>query len=168
MAKTKNPKQTFNLVNDTVLNNCVDAIVTGYKSGEAKVIIIKSESEARSDAQHRLKWMWMGFIAKAMIGTGKGLSKDGWNRFFKDRYLKPLLIDQDPDYVQFYQRIDKLRSGFPTDKFLRNRLIDMIQTEWLDVKHMKEFLDQIDTYARDELQLQLPVPEDLKWLREAA
>lgn len=161
-----NPAQTFNLVNEDVLNNCVSAIVDGFKAGDAKVVVIKSASEARSAAQLRLKWMWMGYIAKHMIGTGKGLSKQGWNRLFKDRFMKALLIDQDQDYVQFYTRIENLRSGLPTDRFLRNRLIDLIQTEWLDVAHMSQFLDQIDQYARDELGLQLPVPEDLKWIRE--
>lgn len=159
--------QTFNLIDDQILENAIQALKDGYADGSIKTVIYRSAKEARTKAQDRLKWMWCDQLKVELIGTGKGLSKDGWNRYFKVHFIKPLLIDQDDGYIDFYNQMEGIIYRDPNNPWLKRRMIDLIRTEWLDVKHMAQYLKIIDEHSWEELETRLKVPADLEWLRVA-
>jgi hypothetical protein len=151
---------TYRITSDKIKQNCFDEVKIG------DVVTIKDEKETRSKAQHRLKWIWMSFIAKEKMGEGIGRSTEDWNRYFKGKFMRALLIEQDEEYAAFYKNADTLLTTSRNTKFAKELLIDSIKTEWLTVKNMKAFMDMISIYASMDLALTLPTPEDLKWLNE--
>ena len=155
--------KTYYITSDKIKQNCIDEIQArehGY------VVTIKEESEARSKAQLRLKWLWMAFIAKEKAGEGEGKSVEGWNRYFKGKFMRSLLIRQDEEYAEFYKKADELLSTSRNRRFAKEILIDSIKTEWLTVKSMAVLMNAIMIHASMDLALTLPIPDDLKWLNE--
>ena len=135
-----------------------------------KTFVLTDKKESRSAAQHRLKWIWMNQLEKQLVGFGKGKDSLQWNRYFKVRFMKDLLIAQDSAYVDFFDKLGALyRSalkGRDTDDFREFAEIvigDQIKTEWLTVKSMSEFMNRIDSYALDNLSVRLITPSDLRW-----
>ena len=94
----------------------------------------------RSLAQNKLLHLWLTDINdRAYSVTGKCLGVKAWKTFFKDLFLGSLIIE-----VYGEKLITILRS-----------------TADLDTKEFTEFLEKIDHWAIDNLELQLPHPDDL-------
>ncbi len=180
---------TFCITSEEQRLHVLDAIAD-IKLEENVLVMIKTEKETRSKAQHRLKWMQMGFLAKEKAGEGRGWNAEEWNRVFKGMFIRKLLISQDEQYVDFYNRADMVLEqlerlpefyddiGFhgrelagyinTVDKlisFSKTIYLDYIKTEWLTVKNMHKFMEQLDEYCLHKLYIQLPIPEDLKWVK---
>jgi len=163
-----NPKTkpaTFYVVNDEVMDNCFNAIRDMAGEGDC-IVSIKTGKEKRSEAQHRLKWLWMGHLEKTLSGEGEGWDRKRWNDFFKKKFMKEILIAQDEDYASVFKRISMLIQE-ATDKRLVERLaLNVLKTEDFTVKSMSDYLDCVDKYCVTKLKVTLPVPEDLKYLRK--
>lgn len=153
--------KTFNVVTNDIKGLCLDYIQE--KSDLNFVVTIKDKKEARSSAQLRLKWLWMHHLAKEGLGGG---SAEWWNRFFKGKFLRSILIQQDEDYAEFYKKADNLLSSSTDTRFCKEVMIDSIKTEWLNVASMNSFMATIQLHCSIELAISLPVPDDLKWLQE--
>ena len=162
MAKS-NPI-SFHLVSEEVKANCLE-FISLLPSGSNNLVTIRNEKETRSAAQHRLKWLWMGFLEKELAGVGRGLNRQQWNLQLKKRFMRSILIAQDEDYVNVFKRIDALMSE-AADKKLVTKLLDKaLSTDLLNVKSMSDYLDCVDRYINEKYQIALPVPDDLKYLR---
>ena len=59
--------QTFHISTPAIRANCL-AFISQLEDPHA-IVTIKNKKETRSAAQHRLKWQWMGFIAKERAGN---------------------------------------------------------------------------------------------------
>ncbi|RKZ95336.1 MAG: hypothetical protein DRQ40_03870 [Gammaproteobacteria bacterium] len=159
--------ESFVLLNNDVKMNCI-RYITGLAVGDDNIVLVKKYKETRSGAQLRLKWLWMGQIAKERAGFGIGRDLKGWNRYFKALYMRELLIAQDEDFVEFYKNSDELVAAAPTKnlaKFARAQITNSLQTEWLNVKSMSEYMNLIDQFCIKEWQLVLATPNDLEWAK---
>lgn len=159
--------ESFNLLNDDVKMECI-RYITGIESGGEVVVLVKKTKDTRSSAQLRLKWLWMGQLAKEMAGRGSGKNNKDWNRHFKGLFLKELLISQDEDYAEFYANGKLLIDSAPTaalKKFAIKAMLDSVETEWLTVKNMSEYMNNIDNFCIENLEIVLAVPSDLNWIR---
>lgn len=160
--------ETFNLLTEQIKTNCLDYI-SSLKAGDY-VVTIKDKKETRRAAQHRLKWLWMGFLAKELIGEGHGFDAQGWNAFFKEKYIKELLVAQDEKFVDEFARLRRkaiaLKNGLSYEDYIKAKsdLWNEVKTEWLYVNEMIRFMELIEQYCTFELGVQLPIPDDLKWL----
>jgi len=146
-------------------HKCFDVIADLPIDGDY-LVSFKSIKETRTSAQNRLRWLWMGFLERELAGEGVGRNKEDWNRYFKGKFLRGILISQDEEYAQFYNQADALIYDAPMKDFAKTMLLDNVRTEWLTSKNMSVFMDAIDKHCSFELRVQLPLPSDLKWLCE--
>lgn len=159
-------QEVFHLSTPVIRANCL-AHISQLDDPHA-VVTIRNKKETRSAAQHRLKWQWMGFLAKERTGNEEW-DREKWNRFFKGKYMRSLLLAQDEEYHEFFAQADRMLESAPDDtakKWAKNTFIDAIKTEWLNVANMSEFMTMIDRYCITEFSLRLPVPDDLKYAYE--
>ena len=154
---------TYRIANERIKKNCIEEI-QGLEVGY--VVTIKKESESRSSAQHSLKWIWMRHIAKDKTGEGKGRDAEDWNRYFKGKFMRELLISQDQDYAEFYKDSDELILDARNKVFAKKRVLDSIKTEWLTVKNMAAFMDMITIHCSMDLGVSLPMPAQFEWLND--
>lgn len=153
-------EKSFRLVNEDIKLNCLDAIADIKPDGKTQVII-KEHKDSRSLAQLRLKWLWMTWLAKNAYGVHGGKNALQWNRYFKGKFLRPLLLSQSERYQWFYKKADSLYKHADNKEFAKEIILDNIKTEWLSVENMQQFMSEIDFYVINRLQLQLPIPDDL-------
>lgn len=167
---TKKKPITYHIDNDIIRANCVRE-VSMLPIGANKIVVIKDKKQTRSEAQHRLKWLWMGVLKKEREGH-EGWDRDEWNRFFKGKFMRHLLLEQDEEFHEFFAQADRMLENAPDETaraWAKRTFIDAMKTEWLNVKNMSEFMTMIDRYCLTEFGLRLPVPDDLKWSwKEAA
>lgn len=154
---------TYRITDEKIKQNCIDEI-QGLEDGY--VVTIKKESESRNAAQHSLKWIWMRHIAKDKAGVGKGRDAEDWNRYYKGRFMRELLISQDQDYAQFYKDADELILDARNKVFAKKRVLDTIKTEWLTVANMAAFMDMITIHCSMDLGVALPMPKQYEWLND--
>ncbi|HEC73136.1 MAG TPA: hypothetical protein ENI26_02050 [Methylophaga aminisulfidivorans] len=155
--------ETFHISTPVTRANCI-AFISQIDDPNA-IVVIKNKKETRSAAQLRLKWVWMGVLQKERAGF-EGRNREGWNRYFKGKYIRPILLDQDEQYHEFFTNADRMLEQAPDDetrKWAINTFLDAIKTEWLNVKNMHEFMTLIDRYCTHQFQISLPVPNDLGW-----
>lgn len=156
---------TFHIVSEDIKQNCLTHIEHHVEIGH--LVTIKDAKETRNAAQLRLKWLWMGFLAKELVGEGIGRNAEDWNRFFKGKFLRAILIAQDEEYAEFYRKADELIfccSAPSNIKFAKEVLLESIKTEWLNKASMSVFMGVILLHCSMQLSVTLPVPEDLMWL----
>jgi len=164
----KNKAKTFNIIDEKIWESCEAYLKSKLMVGH--VVTIQEKAEARTKAQHRLKWVWMGFLAKEKAGEGKGFNAEEWNAFFKHKFIKGLLISQDERHVEYFTTAReslKVIKKYGTEKQYNhslNAITSDIKTEWLSVKNMKAYMDMITIYCSMDLGVVLPIPDDLKWL----
>ncbi len=161
--------QTFSLRTDEIRANCI-AFISQLESGKNWVVSIKSEKEARSDAQNRLRWLWFGFMEKELAGVGKGRTREQWNMYYKHKYMRELLIAQDEDFVAFFDNYDdtcdRLKGSPLLAEYQKQWWECVARTEYMNTKTFSEWMNLVDNDARETYGLVLPVPDDLMWLRE--
>lgn len=158
--------ETFQLRTPQIRANCL-AFISQIDDPET-LVVIKNKRETRTAAQHSLKWAWMGFLEKQRAGN-EGWSRDRWNAYFKGKFIRSLLIEQDPEYHAFFTQADRVLESAPDEgarQWSKRTFLDAIKTEWLNVKNMAEFMTLIDRHCTFKYKIQLPVPDDLKWAIE--
>lgn len=160
---------TFHLTTTDIRKNAC-AFVSQLECGQGHIVTIKNEKEARNAAQSRLRWVWMTQLEKELAGVGKGRDKDQWNLFFKHKYMRTLLIEQDEDYVPFFHNYDDMCGALADKKPLLDDYKvqywrDFVKTEWLNVKMFSRYLDTIEKYVFDKYQVVLVTPDDLGWAK---
>lgn len=162
---------SFCLTSEDIRDNCFSCIAEKPADGSI-LVVIKNKKESRSGAQKRLKFLWMCFLAKEKAGEGDGLDTAGWNAFFKEKFIKAILIAQDDKYVETFAKIRRkaiaLKAGLSHEEYMdaKVELWNEVETLWLTVKSMAKFMEQIDKYCSYKLGVALPLPSNLGWLCE--
>lgn len=159
---------TYHLDTDLIKANCLKEIAL-LPIGANKLVVIKDKRKVRSEAQHRLRWVWFEQLERELAGQGKGRSKDQWNLFFKHRFVPHILIQQDEDYVsvfQIYKETCNALTGKHLKKYQEQFWGKVISTKDMDVKHMRQWLDAVDKFSSEKLNVLLNTPEDLRWVRD--
>lgn len=135
------------------------------------VVEVKKRKETRSQAQSRLRWLWMTQLERQLVGEGVGRTKEQWNSFFKIRFMKDILINQDTDYADFFDKVGAMyrasitaNSDYRHKLFLEEVIGESIRTEWLKTNGMTEFLNAIDEWAISR-GIRLVTPQDLMYAR---
>ena len=109
--------------------------------GGPQVVAIKAYRKKRSVAQNSLMWLWYGVISNHILdSTGGFYSSNDIHEWFKQLFLPKRIID-------FKSRVLEIQTG----------------TSELNVMEMMEYLNNLDHYCIEKLDLDLPKPEDL-WL----
>lgn len=162
--------QAFHLTNSDVMNNCINEVINAFQSGKEHVVTIKNAKESRSDAQHRLRWLWFTQLERQLAGVGKGRDKEQWNLFFKAKFLRSILIEQDESYVRMFNDYDAICEILkPFEQHLKAYKTSFwgeeVKTKKLSVKSMARWLDSLDKYVTFEYQVTLITPDDLGWVR---
>jgi hypothetical protein len=162
-------KERYKIVNEEVRANCLSK-VSQIKPEDKMTVIIMDEQESRSAAQSRLRWVWAGQAAKELNGVGKGRNKDQWNLFWKHRFMRPLLISQDEDFVIFFMNYDDhcelLENNPLVLQNYQHEFWELIaQTEKMNVKTFAEFLSDVYEYMLSKYNILLHVPSDLEFAR---
>lgn len=163
-------QQQFHLIDESRLRNCIEYISNlPLKSGY--IVTIKSEDETRSDAQHRLRWLWMEQLEKEMAGAGEGRDKERWNLFFKHKYMPHILIAQDQDYVEIFRTYKKTCDSLAKYEHGLRQYQEqfwgkVISTKDMNVKSMSKWLNCIEAEALHDYGIVLKTPEDLMWLKK--
>lgn len=112
--------------------------------GEQYRIEWKKVSEKRRDRQNSLQWLWLGLIQKHMQEAyGIAASSEEWHETFC-RKLMPMEACQ-PKTLPDGTIIEASRW----------------RSSKSSVKEMTEYLNKLDQYCAEELQLLLPHPEDI-------
>ena len=107
-----------------------------------KVSIAKIRSH-RSDAQNRLLWLWNGLIQQHMRDHfGQIASSDDWHQVLVSRLW--------PSQVHAVQLPDGARYR-----------VGRAKTRKFTIEQMTQYLELLDQYCAEHLQLLLPHPEDL-------
>lgn len=157
---------SFYLKSPEIRANCI-AYISRLDDADV-VVTIKSAKESRSDAQHRLRWLWFSQMAKELAGQGEGRNKEAWNMYYKHKYLPHLLIEQDEDYVSYFNRYKSTcqeLTGENLEAYQTNFWSKVISTRDMHVKTMAKWLNLVDDDAMHQWAAQLKTPQDLEWIR---
>lgn len=123
-------------------------------------ITFSQEDESRSIKQNRLAFLWY-----RIIGSMTGHGKEHERQYCKLHFGCPILIEQDSDFADFY---DRSVQPLPYENQLSS--MDYVPvTRLMKVKQFAEYLDAVDRDAASR-GITLPRPEDLYWdslMREA-
>lgn len=159
-------KQAFHIVNQHIKQNCLVHIQSLDESA-GMVVTIASEQETRSKAQHRLKWVWMGQLARELAGVGLGRDSEQWNNHFKVRLMPSILLEQNEDTHDLVNRLRKtwkLLKNAGEDELSCDQIIGgVLKTEDLTVKSMTTFMSKMDAIALERYGVKLITPDDLRW-----
>jgi len=159
--------KSFQLHTPEIRANCL-AFISQLEDTDS-VVTIKSAKESRSDAQHRLRWVWFSQMAKELAGAGKGRTREQWNLYYKHKYVPDLLIEQDEDYVEvfdIYRDTCSVLTGRNLEKYQTNFWDKVISTKDMNVKSMSRWLGLVDDDALHQWAVQLKTPQDLEWIRK--
>ena len=116
----------------------LDIISLQETDGSVQVTLHPTK-DRRSHAQNSLVHLWFREIAEGYeLSHGVRHAPDVWKQ-----YLKRLFLGQEPV------------------EMLGHKMVAMRQTSKLTVKEMAQFMEDIDRWAAQEIELQLSHPEDL-------
>ena len=131
-------KQTF-VIRDKAIRERAMRAVSVIQHEPLTVVTIKPYKASRSVAQNRLLWMWYGEIRNHLAETtGEQYTNDDIHEYFKDKFLDKRVVDVG-----------------------ENPIVVTASTSKLNVSDMSEYLNRLDIYCADDLQLQLTHPDDL-------
>jgi len=117
--------------------------LTGLDLAKPRRLTIVEVRNKRSDAQNRLLWMWNGLIQEHLRDSyGQAASSEEWHEIFVAK-LWPAEVHpvELPDGTRY--RVGRAK----TRKF--------------NTQQMTQYLELLDAYCAESLQLLLPHPEDL-------
>lgn len=164
MAKTI--RQTFNLCNQQVLSNCYSFIAEHYQQQDdskrlTATIELMDKNKARSLAQNRLYWQWVGYLSDKLGDTREEL-----HTRLKWQFLRPIYLRDDRGFAEMMLSVDEYRSQASKSEFavLAKGVSSLMSTTKASVKQMSEYMDAIDKfyYAQG---YALPKPDDYQWIR---
>ena len=131
-------KQTFVIKDKAIRHRAVSAV--SEITGEPLMQVVISEYKSgRSLAQNKMMWMWLGEIRNHLAETtGEQYTNEELHEFFKDKFLdrRPIIIKGDVRVIHG-------------------------STAQLNVSDMSEYLNRLDIYCADDLDLTLSHPDDL-------
>lgn len=133
---------------DLMLRNETDrARLLGYIAGldlaKARRLTIVEVRNKRSDAQNRLLWMWNGLIQEHLRDSyGQAASSEEWHEI--------LVVKLWPAEVHPVELPDGTRYR-----------VGRAKTRKFNTHQMTQYLELLDAYCAEHLQLLLPHPEDL-------
>lgn len=161
---------TFKITTEDAKRNALYQL-SSTQIGDDVVVTFKNEKESRSDAQHRLRWMWFTQMEKELAGVGKGRDREQWNLYYKHKFMPQILIAQDEDYDDIFQSYQETITALTGMDAERNRYMTqfwdrVISTKDMTVASMSDWLDRVENHARENYNLILKTPEDLMWSRE--
>ena len=130
--------------------------------GKPLVVEIRPESKDRSKAQNRLYWKWLHEIHRKT-----GNDEDQLHFEFKKKFLIGILKRDDKDYADMCLAISALKQS-ESEQFeaIANGVIRETSTTRMNTAQFTEYLNLIEAFALKTFGLVLPVPDDLKYLRE--
>lgn len=126
-------KRKFILCNDSVRDRAINAV---REAPEGMAVEIKKHRANRTNPQNALHWKRLDIIRMHIAdSTGQIFSPEEMHDFFKRKFLPVRLVEV----------AGETEKVTPT-------------TTKLDTKKMAEFMDAIDRYCIDRLNLYLPLP----------
>jgi hypothetical protein len=132
-------KQKFILRDDQIKLRATRAIM-GIPIDPMHEVIIRPHKSKRSLDQNSLHWKRLDIIRlHIMDSTGQALSAEDLHEFFKKKFLAARLVEINGESVKVTRT-----------------------TTQLNTKEFKEFMDDIDHYCIEHLELYLPEPGDIK------
>lgn len=121
----------FTLVNQTIRERAVNAVMS-VPDGH----IVAVSPPTRTNSQNRLYWKWVNAIRLHILdSTGKAFSSDEVHEFFKSKFLPSR-------EVEIGGEVRNCKGS----------------TAALNTKDMAEYMDRIDNFCVESLQLYLPYP----------
>ena len=131
-------KQTF-VIRDKALRERAMREVSVIQKDPVMQVTIKPYKASRSVAQNRLLWMWYGEIRNHLAETtGEQYTNDDIHEYFKDKFLDKRVVD-----------------------IGERPIVVTASTSKLDTSEMSWYLERLDIYCADELNLQLTHPSDM-------
>ena len=131
-------KQTFVIKDKAIRHRAVSAV--SEITGEPLMQVVISEYKSgRSAAQNSMYWMWIGQMREGLATlTGEQHQNEDIHEFMKDKFLdrKAVTIGGDVKVVS-------------------------ASTAKLNVSEMSAYLERLDIYCADELNITLSHPDDL-------
>lgn len=154
-----------------VKNHCDISPVTNFlnvnhakaaSEGKPLVVLIAPQEKDRSKAQNRLYWKWLHEIHRKT-----GNDEDQLHFEFKKKFLIGILKRDDDEYAAMCLAISALKQS-ESEQYdaIANGVIRETSTTRMNTAQFTEYLNLIEAFALKEFGLVLPVPDDLKYLRE--
>ena len=120
-----------------------------------------------SDEQRALYRVWLREIARVT-----GNTEDYMHEYYKENHLVPVLYYNDPDFRDMVDALHRLRqAGNDEDAdTVKNTILSQISTARgkLKTKLMSLYMDRVYLHATEEIEIQLPIPDDKVYQREQA
>ena len=132
-------KQVLNAQSD--INTLIGKLTRITFNGSMPVyqVEVKEYKATRSIAQNKLYWMWMGELSQKYEETyGKRNSPEAWSEYMKQQYLNS-------DIIQVHGEVIKMQKT----------------TTKLNTKEFTDYLEKIDMFCSNDLNIILPHPEDM-------
>ena len=159
-------KAVFPIQSHADITKAINYMHTNYtqaiNDGKPLVVEIRPESKDRSKAQNRLYWKWLHEIHRKT-----GNDEDQLHFEFKKKFLIGILKRDDKDYADMCLAISALKQS-ESEQFeaIANGVIRETSTTRMNTAQFTEYLNLIEAFALKTFGLVLPVPDDLKYLRE--
>lgn len=126
------------------------------------VVTIKKGEESITSAQLRTFYMWLGDIRK----MHDSYTVHELDYFFKDMFLRHIYFrdDQNGTYQELCYAVKEAKKQTPecADKLHDLMIMNTRKTDG-NVKQISEFMDEVQKYAHQTMNVQLRMPEDLKY-----
>lgn len=163
MSKKTQQTQSFRLVSSDVAENCFkaihDAVAETIDTKHNVVVTIGlDDDKARSLAQNRIYWLWIGQLEKQ---TGQEL-----HLYFKRLFLSKIYAKDDGDFAQMADSIARCKGLLDDWQYeqLATGVIKQISTTKASVKQMSEYLNKIEIWAVAN-GFKVTTPQELAWVR---
>lgn len=155
--------KSFRLVNGQIAENCFAAIhqaIADTLDTKHNVVVTIGidDDKARSLAQNRLYWLWIGQLEKQ---TGQDL-----HLYFKRLFLSKIYAKDDGEFAEMAESIARCKGLIDDWQYesLAMGVIKQISTTKASVKQMSEYLNKIELWAFGQ-GLTLTIPQELEWVR---
>lgn len=126
------------------------------------VVVVKRGEESVTSAQIRTIYMWYGNIREKY----DSYTDHELDYFFKDLFLRRIYFrdDQNGTYQELCYAVKEAKKQTPecADKLHDLMIMNTRKTDG-NVKQISEFMDEVQRYAHQTMQVRLTMPEDLKY-----
>ena len=147
---------SWRLTDNGVRDNAIEALLSVDLDGHTTMVL--RDSDTRSNRQLALLWKLFRFIAKS--GKGDANTAEKVNVKCKWKYLRPMLMANDPQYVAAMQTLERDFLGNPKMmEFLTSKIFHFSD---LSIKEMSECLTEIiNDYGSKGIYLPIHGEDDL-------
>lgn len=150
-------KKTLQIKNEIVRANAIN-LINIIPLDKLHEVIIRPFKRNRSLEQNALLWKWQTIIAEDL-----GYTKDELHAEYKSTILVPLMLKYPDDYPEFCEMVAAIQALRDADNEkeadnIAKKVIFFVTTTKLKVKHMTEYLNDIEKHAIS-LGIRLPALE---------